>query len=100
MCADSPAEPRNSLDQPWRGRPVKHSAVSATRRPDVPARGGSVADLAAPIAPRRHRGTSSTASSVERRVLTELDPARARSLLGLADVPTIAAIGPFDDRTD
>jgi glycosyltransferase involved in cell wall biosynthesis len=79
---------------------VKHSPVSATRRPGVPAGGGSVANRTAPIAPRSHRGTSSTASSVERRVLTELDPARARSRLGLADVPTIAAIGPFDDRAD
>src|ERR1700710_1841940 len=79
---------------------MKHSPVPATRRPDLPAGGGTVANLTAPIARRSHRGTSSTASSVERRVLAELDPARARSLVGLADVPTIAAIGPFDDQAD
>jgi glycosyltransferase involved in cell wall biosynthesis len=79
---------------------VKHSPVPATRRPDVPARDGSISNLTTPIARRSHRGTPSTASSVARRPLTELDPARARSLVGLPDVATIAAIGPFDDRAD
>jgi glycosyltransferase involved in cell wall biosynthesis len=31
-------------------------------------------------------------------VLSPQDPADARSLLGLADLPTVVALGPFDDR--
>jgi glycosyltransferase involved in cell wall biosynthesis len=32
------------------------------------------------------------------RTLSPQDPAVARSLLGLADLPTVVALGPFDDR--
>ena len=58
--------------------------IAETMHPDIPA-----------IAPP---GTMPTAApSIERRQSWPQDPMAARSLLGLADLPTIVAIGPFDD---
>ncbi|MET4431600.1 glycosyltransferase involved in cell wall biosynthesis [Mycolicibacterium sp. 624] len=44
--------------------------------------------------------TTAQVPPIARRALTLLDPAMARSMVGLANVPTIAAMGPFEDRLD
>jgi glycosyltransferase involved in cell wall biosynthesis len=66
-----------------------------TMHPDIPGDG----DLTASIAGRRHRGTlRAAARSIKQRPRTPLDPVGARSLVGLTALPTIVAIGPFDDH--
>jgi hypothetical protein len=48
---------------------------------------------------RRPRGTVTvTAPSIENRPFSPQDPIAVRSLFGLADLPTIVAIGPFNNR--
>jgi glycosyltransferase involved in cell wall biosynthesis len=65
--------------------------------PDTPGDG----DLTALIADRTHRGKlRAAAPSIKQRPRPPLDPADARSLVGLAGIPTIVAIGPFDDHAD
>jgi glycosyltransferase involved in cell wall biosynthesis len=50
------------------------------------------------LARSSRRGTEGEASpSIAQRPLTPLDPMYARSLVGLVDLLTIVAIGPFDD---
>jgi glycosyltransferase involved in cell wall biosynthesis len=44
------------------------------------------------------RGASGAPAPIAGSAITPLDPMDARSLVGLADLPTIVAIGPFDDR--
>ena len=47
------------------------------------------------------RGTAmAAASSLTQRAPTPPDPVGGRLLVGLADIPTIVAIGPFDDHAD
>jgi glycosyltransferase involved in cell wall biosynthesis len=66
-----------------------------TMHPDIPGDGV----LTALIAGRSRRGmVRAAAPSITQRPLTPLDPVDARSLVGLAGVPTIVAIGPFDDH--
>lgn len=44
--------------------------------------------------------TTAQVPPIARRALPLLDPSTARSMVGLANIPTIAAMGPFDDRLD
>lgn len=61
---------------------------------DVPRDGDRTALVAGPS----HRGTVRTATpSLKELPRTQLDPMDARSLVGLSDLTTIVAIGPFDD---
>jgi glycosyltransferase involved in cell wall biosynthesis len=64
---------------------VIHYLNPETMNPDIREDG----NLTAHITSRRHRGMSRAAAS--------LDPVDARSLVGLTGLPTIVAIGPFDD---
>jgi glycosyltransferase involved in cell wall biosynthesis len=74
---------------------VNHYLNPEAMHPDVPGDGG----LAALIADRNHRGTvRAAAPSIKQRPRTRLDPVYARSLVGLNSLPTIVAIGPFDDH--
>ena len=74
---------------------MNHYLNPETMHPDIPGDG----DLTARVAGRRHRGTVRTAPpSIEQRPRTPLDPVDARSLVGLSSLPTIVAIGPFDDH--
>jgi glycosyltransferase involved in cell wall biosynthesis len=74
---------------------VNHYLNPETMQPDIPEHG----DLTAVIAGRSHRGTVRAAvPSIKQRPRTRLDPVDARSLVGLAGLSTIVAIGPFDDR--
>jgi glycosyltransferase involved in cell wall biosynthesis len=66
-----------------------------TMLPDIPGDG----DPAALIADRSNRGTvRAAAPSIKHRQRTPLHPVDARSLVGLTGLPTIVAIGPFDDH--
>ena len=67
-----------------------HSAGSADR--------GSMPNLTAPCTRSSDRGASAPFAPTAQPPVTPLDPMHARSLVGLADLPTIVAIGPFDDR--
>ena len=61
--------------------------IADTMHPDIPV-----------VPQRTPTGTLTTAPpSIERRPYTPPEPMVARSLLGLASLPTIVAIGPFDD---
>ena len=61
--------------------------IADTMHPDIPV-----------VPQRTPTGTLTTAPpSIERRESPPQDPMVARSLLGLADLPTIVALGPFDD---
>jgi glycosyltransferase involved in cell wall biosynthesis len=74
---------------------VNHDLNPETLHPDIPGDG----DLTTLIAGRSHRGTvRAAAPSIKRRPRPRLDPVDARSLVGLTDLPTIVAIGPFDDH--
>jgi glycosyltransferase involved in cell wall biosynthesis len=59
---------------------------------------GSWPDLTAPCTRSSRRGASGASAPIVQPPATPLDPMAARSLVGLADLPTIVAIGPFDDR--
>jgi glycosyltransferase involved in cell wall biosynthesis len=74
---------------------VTHYLDPEAMHPDIPGDG----DLRALIAGRSHRGTvKAAAPSIKQRPRTPLDPVDARSLVGHTGLPTIVAIGPFDDR--
>jgi glycosyltransferase involved in cell wall biosynthesis len=74
---------------------VNHYLNPETMHPDIPEDG----DLTTLIAGRSHRGTVRVAApSIKQRPRTRLDPVDARSLVGLAGLSTIVAIGPFDDH--
>jgi len=74
---------------------VNHYLNPEAMHPRIPGDGG----LAALIADRNHRGTvRAAAPSIKQRPRTRLDPVYARSLVGLNSLPTIVAIGPFDDH--
>lgn len=74
---------------------MNHYLNPETMHPDIP----EDVDLTTLIAGRSHRGTVGVAApSIKRRPRTRLDPGDARSLVGLAGLPTILAIGPFDDH--
>ena len=61
--------------------------IADTMHPDIPV-----------VPQRTPTGTLTTAApSIERRPCSLQDPMGARSTLGLADLPTIVALGPFDD---
>jgi glycosyltransferase involved in cell wall biosynthesis len=80
---------------------VIQSSAPDTMQPDIAADGEPLADLAALLARRSHRGTVEAASpSIVQRMLTRPHQVDARASGGLARVPTIVAIGPFDDRND
>jgi glycosyltransferase involved in cell wall biosynthesis len=68
---------------------VNHYPNPETMNPDIPEDG----DLAALIADRSHRGTA-----IKQRPRPRLDPVDARAMVGLTSLPTIVAIGPFDDH--
>jgi glycosyltransferase involved in cell wall biosynthesis len=68
---------------------VNHDLNPETMHPDIPGDD----DLAALIADRSHRGTAT-----KQRPRPRLDSVDARSLVGLTNLPTIVAIGPFDDH--
>jgi len=73
---------------------VNHYLNPETMHPDIRGHG----DLAALIADRSHRGTvRAAAPSIKQRPRTPLDAVDARSLVGLTGLPTIVALGPFDD---
>jgi glycosyltransferase involved in cell wall biosynthesis len=77
---------------------VNHYPVPETMHPDISADGGSNAELTGRIACYSSRGTARSAMPLlERRPVSPHDPLVARSLVGLAGLPTIVAIGPFDD---
>jgi glycosyltransferase involved in cell wall biosynthesis len=74
---------------------VNHYLNPETMHPDIP----GDPDLTALIADRRHRGmVRAAARPIKQRPRTPLDPVDARSLVGLTGLPTIVAIGPFDDH--
>jgi glycosyltransferase involved in cell wall biosynthesis len=74
---------------------VNHYLNTETMHPDIPEDG----DLTTLIVGRSHRGTvRAAAPSIKRRPHTPLDPVDARPLVGLTGLPTIVAIGPFDDH--
>jgi glycosyltransferase involved in cell wall biosynthesis len=76
---------------------MKHYPVPETMHSPGPAERSSMgAGLTPLIARSTHRGTSGSSAPIAQRLLTPMD---ARSLVGLDDLPTIVAIGPFDDRT-
>jgi glycosyltransferase involved in cell wall biosynthesis len=68
-----------------------HSAESADR--------GSITALTPLIARSSHSGAAGAFAPIAQRPLRPLDPMDAASLVGLDDLPTIVAIGPFDNRT-
>jgi len=77
---------------------VNHYFNPETIHPDIPGDG----DLSALIAGRSHRGMArAVAPSIKPRPRPPLDPAAARTLVGLTGLtglPTIVAVGPFDDH--
>jgi glycosyltransferase involved in cell wall biosynthesis len=74
---------------------VNHYLNPETMHPDIPGDGAPTAL----IADRTHRErVRAAAPSIKQRPRTPLDPADARSLVGLTGLPTIVAIGPFDDH--
>jgi glycosyltransferase involved in cell wall biosynthesis len=75
---------------------VNRYPVPDTTHDDVGASPASMPALATPIT-RDGRRASRVSAPVEERLLTPRDPTYARSLVGLADLPTIVAMGPFDD---
>lgn len=78
---------------------MNQSVAPDTMHAHVAAVGDPPADLTALLARRRYRGTAEPASpSNAHRPLTRPDEVDARALVGLASVPTIVAIGPFDDH--
>ena len=80
---------------------MNHYLNPETMHPDIPGDG----DLSALIAGRSHRGMArAVAPSTKPRPRPPLDPAAARTLVGLTGLtgltglPTIVAVGPFDDH--
>lgn len=70
-----------------------------TMNPDPPPKGNEPVDISALTGRRGHRGAvRSAAAPIERRSTTPPDPVDARRLVGLAGLPTIVAVGPFDDH--
>ena len=57
----------------------------------------ATAELTAAIGGHTPRGSVTTVPPEIQRRPSPLDPKAARSLAGLADLPTIVAVGPFDD---
>jgi glycosyltransferase involved in cell wall biosynthesis len=79
---------------------VNKSCTPDTMHPDIAADGDPLAGLAALVAHRSRRGALSAASpSIAQRVLGRPDHVDPRASVGSARVPTIIAIGPFDDRS-
>jgi glycosyltransferase involved in cell wall biosynthesis len=92
--------PHNSIrSYGERSSPVKNYPVPETTHSAGSSDRGSTAALIPLTACSGHRGTSAASAPVAQRPVTPLDPMDARSLVGLDDLPTIVAIGPFDDRT-
>ncbi|WP_009479842.1 glycosyltransferase [Rhodococcus sp. JVH1] len=58
----------------------------------------ATAELTAVIGDHTPRGPVTTVPPGKQRRPSPLDPKAARSLVGLADLPTIVAVGPFDDH--
>jgi glycosyltransferase involved in cell wall biosynthesis len=78
---------------------VNQSSAPDTAQPDVAVGGEPPADLTTLLAARRHRGTvEATSPSIVQRLLTRPHHVDDRASGGLDRVPTIVAIGPFDDR--
>jgi glycosyltransferase involved in cell wall biosynthesis len=77
---------------------VNHYLNPETMHPDIPGDG----DLATLITGHSHRGTvRAPAPSIKPRPRPPLDPAAARTMVGLTGLtglPTIVAVGPFDDH--
>ncbi|MGH3644691.1 MAG: glycosyltransferase [Mycobacterium sp.] len=79
---------------------MNKSSGPDTFHPDIAVVGDPMADFTALVARWRRRGTvGATPPSIAQRALGRPDQVDARALLGSARVPTIIAIGPFDDRT-
>lgn len=78
---------------------MNHSATPGQMHPDIVRQGDPPRDFITRLTGRSHRATMKAASTpITRRPRTRPEPADARVLVGLAGVPTILAIGPFDDR--
>jgi glycosyltransferase involved in cell wall biosynthesis len=75
---------------------LKNYPVPETIQSARSADSSSMAALTPLIARSTHRGTPGASAPTAQRPLTPMD---ARSLVRLDDLPTIVAIGPFDDRT-
>jgi glycosyltransferase involved in cell wall biosynthesis len=77
---------------------VNHYLNPVTMHPDIPEDG----DLATLITGHSHRGTArAPGQSIKPRPRPPLDPAAARTMVGLTGLtglPTIVAVGPFDDH--
>jgi glycosyltransferase involved in cell wall biosynthesis len=78
---------------------VSQSPALDTMRPDIAVDGEPPTDLAAHLAQRSHQGiVEADPSSIVQQMPTRPHHVDARASGALARVPTIVAIGPFDDR--
>jgi glycosyltransferase involved in cell wall biosynthesis len=72
--------------------------AQAPNRVDAGADDATLVSDTAPCSRSSDRGASEASAPIAQPPVTPLDPRDARSLVGLADLPTIVAVGPFDDR--
>ena len=72
--------------------------AQALNRIDAGADDATLVSDTAPCSRSSHRGASGASAPIAQPPVTPLDPRNARSLVGLTDLPTIVAVGPFDDR--
>jgi glycosyltransferase involved in cell wall biosynthesis len=80
---------------------MNQSSAPGQMLPDLAAQGDPPTDFTARLARRSHRATAKAGSTATtRRPLMEPEPVDACAPVGLAGVPTIVAIGPFDDRAE
>ena len=80
---------------------MNQSTAAGQMHPDLAAQGDPPTDFAARLARRRHRATAKAGSTaITQWPLMEPEPVDARAPVGRAGVPTIVAIGPFDDRAE
>jgi glycosyltransferase involved in cell wall biosynthesis len=78
---------------------VSQSSAPDTMQPDIAVDGEPPTDLAAHLARRSHQGTvEADPPSIVQQMPTRPHHVDARASGALARVPTIVAIGPFDDR--
>jgi glycosyltransferase involved in cell wall biosynthesis len=78
---------------------VSQPAAPDMMQPDIAADGEPPTDLAAHLARRSHQGTvEADPPAIVQRMLNRPHQVDARASGALARVPTIVAIGPFDDR--
>ena len=80
---------------------MNQSATPGQRHPHIVGQGDPPTNFTARLSRRSDRGTvKASPMPITQRPRPRPEPVDARALVGLAGVPTIVAIGPFDDRAE